>query len=459
MKSDRARDSVLCPVAQTGLTDPDRAAIRSAGKTLTYGEFDELVSGLVLRLNDHGVRSGDRVALLVDGDWPIPPLLWALFRIGAVAVLLDSREPHQRLRKQCEIAGCKICVANSSMELCESEYDWRWIFADPATHDYAAAPVELDLAKPATIVFTSGSSGVSKGVLHTLGNHWYSARGSQKVIPVDSDVRWLAALPFFHVSGLSILFRCFQNGGCVVITGKDGIAGALSRFGVTHISLVPTQLHRLLESGESESLARLRCVLVGGANAPANVLETALAQNVAVVTTYGLTEMASQVATAGQVLPFGEVRLSTDGEILVRGATRFAGYVAEEGLDRPFDDDGWFATGDLGRLDANGHLTVLGRKDGVFISGGENVIPEEIEQAILDTGLVDRVVVVAVRDSEFGARPVAFVSPLPNEDQLRNALRGRIAGFKIPDRFLTFPESRAGLKHRRAELADLASRQ
>jgi O-succinylbenzoic acid--CoA ligase len=138
-------------------------------------------------------------------------------------------------------------------------------------------------------------------------------------------------------------------------------------------------------------------------------------------TTYGLTEMASQVTTtspaatlqelytAGRVLPHREVSISESGRILVQGETLFAGYVGGEGVDRPLDAGGWFHTGDLGELDEAGYLSVRGRVDNMFVSGGENVQPEEVEEALCRLEGVEEAVVVPVEDEEFGARPVAFV--------------------------------------------------
>jgi O-succinylbenzoic acid--CoA ligase len=199
------------------------------------------------------------------------------------------------------------------------------------------------------------------------------------------------------------------------------------------------------------------------------LVDRATAAGIAIQKSYGLTEMASQVATtrrladrdelatSGEILPFREVRISDQGEISVRGATLFAGYVGRDSLERPFEDDGWFATGDLGRFDVRGRLIVSGRKDATFISGGENVHPEEIEEAILATGLVDRAVVVPIENEEYGQRPIAFVSPLPNESTLRTLLKDRIATFKIPDSFLELPPD-TGLKPDRRILKAMANK-
>ncbi|MFV1981367.1 MAG: o-succinylbenzoate--CoA ligase, partial [Rhodothermia bacterium] len=454
----------------TAKSHPNRPAIVTPARSFSYAHLDGAVAHVASGLREHGVESRTPVAAHLDDDWRYPVLLWALIRLGAPLVALNRREPVAKLREQAERAGCTLCISDTpNPGICKTELSWDSLSIGVAT-DPTIDPPLLSLSDPATIVFTSGSTGSAKGVLHTLGNHWFSAIGSQSVIPVDAGVGWLVALPFFHVGGLGILFRCFLHGGRVVLKDRLTVAGAIDMLNPTHVSLVPTQLLRLLDAGEAESISRLRCVLVGGARVPSFLIERARESGIRIRTTYGLTEMASQVtttregaslaelATSGCVLPFREVRLSADGVIEVRGRTLFAGYVDAGGLETPFDTDGWFTTGDVGRFDRNGRLTVLGRRDSMFISGGENVYPEEIEEAILNSGLVERAIVVPVEDREFGCRPVAFVSPLPDIEQLTNHLKSRIAGFKIPERFLELPPDCDGLKVDRARLSALANR-
>jgi O-succinylbenzoic acid--CoA ligase len=175
------------------------------------------------------------------------------------------------------------------------------------------------------------------------------------------------------------------------------------------------------------------------------------------LTSYGCTEMASQVTTtapgappddlrtAGRRLPHRRVRID-DREIMVSGAPLFAGYVTPEGLDDPRTEDGWYPTGDRGRIDASGRLHVLGRMDRMFVSGGENVQPEEIETALERIDGVERAVVVPVPSAEYGQRPVAFLRTTGTLDpsQLRHVLRQRFPGFKVPDAFHSLPPEPAG---------------
>jgi O-succinylbenzoic acid--CoA ligase len=210
---------------------------------------------------------------------------------------------------------------------------------------------------------------------------------------------------------------------------------------------------------------------MGGGPVPASLVDEAVARGLPIHTSYGLTEMASQVTTtppgapleelhtSGRVLPGREVSISEDGEILVRGETLFAGYVDGKKLDCPLDEDGWFHTGDLGELDENGYLRVRGRRDNLFISGGENVQPEEIEEALYRLKGVDEAVVVPVPDPEFGARPVAFVRTERDFRDLAPELEKVLPRFKIPTAFHPLPEqARRGMKADRAALRERARR-
>ena len=232
----------------------------------------------------------------------------------------------------------------------------------------------------------------------------------------------------------------------------------MSRYQVTHLSVVVTQLHRLLQQPESVRYPALRYIILGGSPVPLKLLERAGERGLPVFASYGCTEMASQVATtgpesttaqrltSGKLLPHRKLRIGDEGEIQLAGETLFMGYVEGDGVRRPLTDDGWFATGDLGRVDEDGYLTVIGRRDNRFFSGGETIHPEEIERVLTDHDSVDQAVVVPVPDEEFGQRCVAFV-------QLRGArldgptlaawLGQTLPRYKVPDAFYQWPDADA----------------
>jgi O-succinylbenzoic acid--CoA ligase len=277
---------------------------------------------------------------------------------------------------------------------------------------------------------------------------------------LSPDDRVLLCLPPSHVGGLSIPFRCAQAGAAIVLGpprfDAAAIAGSLARDRVTVASLVPAMLDRLLESG-FEPPPCLRAVLLGGAHADPSLLERAAARGVRVLTTYGLTEACSAVTLAdagepgsGRPLPGTEIRI-VDGVIEVRGPTLLTRYL--DG-DSPLAADGWLATGDLGEIDAAGRLHVLGRRDEVILTGGENVHPLEVERALRELPGIADACVFAVPDAVYGARIAAAVVPTASiaPAGIAHALRERLGPSRRP-RLLCFvpalPRTRAGKVDRR----------
>jgi O-succinylbenzoic acid--CoA ligase len=229
---------------------------------------------------------------------------------------------------------------------------------------------------------------------------------------------------------------------------------------ITHDSFVPTILLRLLKMDcEDDGWQGCKAILLGGAAIPRTLIEKAKELNLPIHTTYGLTELCSQVATDGKVLPYRELMIAGDGEILVKGKTLFKGYLREGKIELPVDANGYFATGDIGRFDADGNLQITGRKDLMFISGGENIYPEQIEWALYKIDNIDQAVVVPIDDPEFGQRPVAFIRTCDrtqfDSEHLKALLREKLESFKIPVKFYPMPDAESKkLKPNRQNLLD-----
>ncbi|MBU4459027.1 MAG: AMP-binding protein, partial [Verrucomicrobia bacterium] len=361
----------------------DATAVVADGVTLTYGALENLAVRVARNLRRAGVGSGARVAMQLGNTWQAPVILHGCWRAGAVACPIDTRLPLAAVSDRVRLVAAKHFVGGEdapspdgatglAVEDLLAECDARGGMDSLPPEDPGAL---------ATILFTSGSSGRPKAVAHTLAAHRWSALGANANAPLAPCDRWLLALPLCHVGGLGILFRCAQAGAAVAIPRPgESIGDAVARLGITHASLVPTQLHRLLYGNDSaDALSGLKVILLGGGPASSAAVADALQRGWPVRTSYGLTEMASQVCamsagapaakrgTSGRLLAHRELRVAADGEILVRGPTLFRGYLEGAALDLPTDAEGWFATGDLGVLDSDGYLTVRGRRDRLFI--------------------------------------------------------------------------------------------
>ena len=505
------------PVADAARRHPERPALVHPDGEITYGALDRIVRRTAAALE----ARPDRIAGCMKPTWRYCALLLAVWRAGRAACPLSTRAPNAGLARQLEAVDAGLLVTTRTREGPLEKYDLLevhdvleddgllenyYILETTARTDEADRHANIDqletwdLDAPATLLFTSGSTSEPRAALHSLGNHVWNARGTQHAIPLGEGDRWCLSLPLYHVGGLAILFRCMLAGAAVVLPSESApLHATLEKHRVTHLSVVPTQLERLL-ANIGGAAASLKAVLLGGGPLPPDLVATALQRGIPLHTTYGLTEMASQVTgttagdraegagrlkTAGRALPHRELRIDgsgsdgqeetkgdgqgelpddsrqakcpdgdRQGEIQVRGATLFQGYVVDGALERPLTSDGWFATGDVGRMDDVGCLHVIGRMDDLFVSGGENIHPEEIEQALLALTGVARAAVVSVPDPTYGARPVAFVQvrsesrpgirheigPGDLADILRAELSKSLPKYKIPDAF--FPWSR-----------------
>ncbi len=299
----------------------------------------------------------------------------------------------------------------------------------------------------AVIVGTSGSTGAPKGVELSAAALRHSARASLARVGARPGERWLCCLPVTHVAGLQVLVRSLVSGTEPVLAERADaetvVAGRAS--GCAHVSLVPTQLQRLLEPGagrpdidRSTSLAGYSSVLLGGAAAPAGLLAAARAAGVPVVTTYGMTETCGGCVYDGVPLDGVRVEIRDDdeaqGRIWIGGPVLFSGYRGQAARR-----DRWFRTGDLGRLDAAGRLTVRGRADDVINTGGHKVIPGEVAAALLGCPGVRDVAVVGQPDPEWGERVVAVVAPAdpadpPALELLRLHVHERLPRYAAPSR-------------------------
>jgi O-succinylbenzoic acid--CoA ligase len=416
------------------------------------------VACAVKGLRGLSLNAGDRVAIYSESTVEYVILLLALWQLKLVAAPISPRWPEKTVIAYTAKINARLLLRSPEIK--------RIVCFDARQQFEANGLQALDLAQEATIIATSGSSGEAKAAVHTWGNHFYSAKGSNELIPLMASDRWLLSLPLYHVSGLALMARCVTSGaGLVILDENADVAQVMERARVTHVSLVPTQLQRLISDEKKHGLLRsLKCILIGGAAIPQGLMDSCAQLGLNIYLTYGLTEMSSQVATGRlgpdgkacvKLLPYRQLKISPEGEILVRGDVLFKGYVAGSRLDLPLQEN-WFATGDMGQMDVGGCLTVSGRRDNMFISGGENIHPEEIEKALLSIQGIVQAVVIPKEDKEFGQRPVAFIrysiDPLP-EDQLITALQKILPRFKVPVAFFPWPQHliAQGLKISRQE--------
>ncbi|MDA1195529.1 MAG: AMP-binding protein [Planctomycetota bacterium] len=309
-----------------------------------------------------------------------------------------------------------------------------------------------------TLLATSGSLGRPRLVLHGLGQHIASARAAAAFLGLDGSDRLLVSLPMWHVGGLALLFRALASGAVLCVPPRHAtLADALVQLRPTRVSLVATQLRRALDDPEAlAGLRACRTVLLGGGPAPVTLRTRALAAGVPLAVGYGATETAAFVVattepaivaredTAGRALPGNDVQVDARGHILVAGPGVLSDYYGPTGRTLATDSAGRWDSGDLGHLQ-DGVLRVTGRADRRFISGGENIQPEAIEEVLLGAAGVSEAIVVPVPSEEFGERPVAFVAGEPlTLAALEAAVRAALPGFHVPAAWYRLPPPEPG---------------
>ena len=442
-------------------------ALRQEDAIRTRAELAAGADALAAWLGDRGIGQGDVVAAHLPNGIAFATLLHAVDRRDAILLPLHRRQTEAELVHVLADATPRLVLhagdRSSSVVVRAARTTGTPARDFPALRAGASpATPGLGYETPALLLYTSGTTGTPKGAVLTHANLRAAVEASALHLGTHTDDQWLACLPFYHVGGLSILLRAASQAvPCEIHADFDAARAnrALDSRGITHVSLVPTLLARLLDArGDRRAPATLRVVLIGGASAPPALLERAAKLGWPVAPTYGLTEAAAQVATrrpdedpeAGATpLPGVSIRVvdergrpvapETSGEIWVRGNTVTAGYWRRPEESARVLAGGWLRTGDIGALDSQGRLRVFDRRADLVVSGGENVYPAQVEAALFEHPDVADVGVAGARDETYGHRPVAWVVPRGKRpldaEGLARFCRDRLAGYAVPVRF------------------------
>lgn len=461
---------------QRAFLTPDRTALVFESKTWTFMELYNEALRKAAALSLSGIQKGNFCGVLAANCPETIFTVQALQQIGAVAVMLNSRLTAEEMEWQLKDAGASYLLYDPLHEKKAAAISGILsISISDHLSDKPFIPRErFSMNEICSIMYTSGTTGYPKGVIQTYGNHYASATASAVNLGLHVDDSWLCAVPLFHISGYSILMKSVLYGMEIRLLRKFNatvINESLRNGEATIMSVVSAMLSKMINSLSGTYSPRFRCMLLGGGPVPLSVLEQCKQKNIPVFQTYGMTETASQIVTlapeyameklgsAGKPLFPCEVKIDgeDEGEILVSGPNVTTGYLNREEANKSSFQEGWFRTGDIGRLDADGFLYVLDRRSDLIISGGENIYPAEIEsvlsshQAILEAG------VTGVADEKWGSVPAAFyVADYPiTSEELASFCAEKMASYKVPVYFIETAElpRNASNKLMRRELA------
>ncbi len=474
-------------IAQWALTAPARVAVTEveSGRRLRYGALNERAWRLAHALTALGVQPGDRVALIARNGIETFELVIACLRLGAAFTPLNWRLAAPELGAIIDRCAPRVLVYDTASHetagaLLAARADVRGValgtvaragdagYADLLARASATAdPQAHDPEQLGMLLYTSGTTGQPKGVMIPHRQLFWNAINTVFACDLNPTDRVLAFLPLFHTGGLNCLaLPTLYRGGAVVLMGGFDPALSLKVIETQRITAtvaVPTMYHMLMEAGvDAHDLTSVHTWLSGGAAAPEPLLDAWLDRGFTFRQGYGMTEVGPNCfslpahmihrkrGTVGQAILHAEAGIFDEsdrrlgpgevGELRLAGPHVCQGYWGDPEASHAANPDGWFRTGDYAQVDAEGYFRISGRKKDMFISGGENVYPAEIENVVLAVDGVDEVAVIGAPHPKWGEVGVAVIVPRAGAhldlDALQAHCQAHLARFKVPKRFV-----------------------
>jgi len=449
-------------LSKQALLSPQKIAIEmDSGESVTFLELETRSKCFAEKLASLHIGEGSRIGIYSANEISMVVAIHAISYLGAIAVLLNTRLTEEELVYQVTDAEVSLIITCENYISNAQQMNFpvpirSFSEVNQLLKQQVQLHQEINLEADFTIIYTSGTTGFPKGVVHTYRNHWSSAIGSALNLGLDANDKWLAMLPIFHVSGLSIFMKSVIYGMPVLLFKKfqvEKVNQAIIEQGVTIVSVVTVMLQQLLEGlGKNQYPTSFRCMLLGGGPVPKPLLEKAKDHQVPVFQSYGMTETSSQIVTlspsdafrkigsAGKPLFTAQLDIIDPdiegvGEIYVKGPMVTKGYYNNLTATTAAIHDHWLATGDLGYVDEEGFLYVMDRRSDLIISGGENVYPAEVEAVLTGMNHIKEVGVVGVDDDTWGQVPVAFVVKTQasvTAKELIDYAQQKLAMYKVP---------------------------
>lgn len=432
-------------------------ALEWAGAEYTFGDMDARSNRMARALQARGLTRGDRLSIYLANRIELIDLYLACIKLGVIFV------PVNILYREREISHI---LADAAPKLFLTEKDLPALMAEAAAQPDTLDPLPLEGDTPAALVYTSGTTGTSKGAILTHNNFAANALNLTGCWQISDRDRFLLALPLFHVHALGNGLHCWLISGCRMRLLErfehQTAAAAFLEFKPTLFFGVPTVYVRLLETPVKtarEIGSHMRLFVSGSAPLPAQVLEEFRSKfGHTILERYGMTETLMNISnpyagerrpgTVGVPLPGVSARILDEqqkpvrdgetGDLYLKGPNVFAGYWKREDATRQAFLDGWFKTGDIAMCSADGYYTLCGRRSDLIISGGFNIYPREIEEFLTEQPEITEAAVVGESDRVRGEVPVAYVVPRGSScdpAELEARCREKLASFKIPRRF------------------------
>ncbi len=471
-------------VAHYAGNTPDKYALREipSGRSFTYAQMHERVARCAGMLRAHGIGKGDRVAFLTLNSTDTMELIFACWRIGAISVALNFRLTPPELKFILENSETSLVLVDSPFTAMKDALDGNccvkhWVITDGmggeseyetllAKADPIYDMVDQNLEDQCMLMYSSGTTGTPKGVIITHGMMYFSNISGISPSRATSDGVSLANMPLFHIGGLNVtaIPAICIGGTCVILRMFDPTMtlNAINdpELGVTTLFMVPAAYNALknMPNVDEIDFSRIQTALCGAAAVPVGLVKWWMEKNVIIQEGYGMTETCAvgcmltkdhipeRVGSAGKAAIHSQIRIvdaagktcapNVPGEIWFRGAAITPGYWRRPDANKEAFVDGWFKSGDIARMDAEGFIYIEDRVKDMYISGGENVYPAEVENVLFQMPEIAEVAVIGVPCEKFGETGCVYAALKPNQtlelETVQTHVTAQLAKFKHP---------------------------
>lgn len=401
-----------------------RKAVVTDEMEFTYLQLANHINERTKTLTEKEINRNDIVGLFAEHSYQFIVDLLSVWKIGGVVFPINTKLAKNEIDRQIKFTGCKLLADKK-------------VGKNSASNKMSAA----------LILFTSGTTGENKAVVHTYNSLFASASSIDKAIQLEEEKKWLASLPFYRIGGFQIIIRALLTGGTLCIpknVSTKKIIDGVNRYKPDYISLVNATYRSLLQSNSNE-LKNTKAIFVGGGPVESSLLKEGISKGLPVYKVYGSTETSSMISilkpedavnkieSAGKPLPGVNIKIMQN-EILVYSDSLFTGYYKNDSLTKEKIKNGWYKTGDVGYIDDDGFLFIEGRKDNIIISGGEKIDPKEIESILKKLDNIKEAVVLGIPDEKWGQRICAAVVSNTKLDvsEIQDELKEILPSYKIP---------------------------